>query len=283
MSKDGRIPAATRPRGVDTGRVDPRWLPLVEDYATLLTGALAQVCPSVLGLRVDDIEQEARSKVWQCLRERKPDNPAASIGRVSARAAIDAVRRARARRNERVPPHAPDATPADPQLRRAVQAQDDVRRALDLMSPRRRRAVALDLQGFTPDEIALLSDVAAGRARRMVEYGHGRLRERLGAHAPGTAWHPDEVASLFRSGTAHAGGCPPAETLARAMTGDLTGAPARAAADHLAGCLECCQDAQALRPLAPWTERASAVVGAPPPRPTPALAARLRRLAFGWW
>jgi RNA polymerase sigma factor (sigma-70 family) len=283
MSKEAHFPAPSR-RSVDTGRVDPRWLPLVEDYAALLASELARACPPAFGLRVDDIEQEARSKVWQALRERGSDNPAASVGRVAARAAIDGVRRARARRKERLPPYSSDATPVDPQARRAVVVQDDIRRALGLMSSRRRRAVALDLQGFTPEEIARLQGMAPARARRLVEYGRGRIQERLDARSWDTVWNADDIASLFRSGTASAGGCPPAETLARAIAGDLGGAPAAAAVDHLAGCAECCQDAQAVRPLMPWIERASAIVGATARPQAPPLRARLRRLAFGsWW
>ena len=280
MSKEAHFPASSRPRSVETGRVDPRWLPLVEDYAALVAGELAHACPPVFGLRLDDIEQEARSKVWQALREKGSDNPAASVGRVAARAAIDGVRRARARRNERLSPYAPDATPVDPQARRTVVVLDDIRRALGLMSSRRRRTVALDLQGFTAEEIARLQDVAVPRVRRMLEYGRGRIQERLDARTWGTVWHADEIASLFRSATAGAGGCPPGETLARAITGDLSGGPAAAAAEHLAGCAECCQDAQAVRPLVAWIERASAVVGAPARRPSPPLTERLRRFAF---
>ncbi|MET0552070.1 MAG: hypothetical protein ABW221_03470 [Vicinamibacteria bacterium] len=284
MSKEAHFPAASRPRSVDTGRVDPRWLPLVEDYASLVSGELVRACPPVFGLAVDDIEQEARSKVWQALREKGTDNPASAVGRVAARAAIDAVRRARARRKERLSPYAADATPVDPQARRTVVILDDIRRALGLMSARRRRAVALDLQGFLPEEIARLQDVTPARVRRMLEYGRGRIQERLDARAWGHVWHADEIASLFRSGTASAGGCPPAETLARAITGDLAGAPAAAACDHMSGCAECCQDAQAVRPLVPWIECATAIVGAPARPPAPPLRARLRRLAFGsWW
>jgi RNA polymerase sigma factor (sigma-70 family) len=285
MSKDGRSSAASRPRGVDTGRVDPRWLPLVDDYAALLQAELGRVCPAVYGLRVDDIEQEARSKVWQSLREKRVDNPAASVARVAARAAIDAVRRARARRKERLAPQASDATATDPEARRSVVVLEDVRRALAVMAARRRRAVALDLQGFAPEEIARILDVAVPRARRMLEYGRGRIQERIDARSWTSVWHTDELASLFRTATASGGGCPPAETLVRAMTGDLSGAPASAVADHLAACAECCQDTQALRPVLPWSERATAIAAAAPVRPeAPPLAARLRRFAFrSWW
>jgi RNA polymerase sigma factor (sigma-70 family) len=284
MPKDVRSSAAVRARAHDTGRVDPRWLPLVEDYALLLQDELTRVCPQVFGLRVDDIEQEARSKLWQSLREKRTDDPAAAPARVAARAVIDAVRRARARRKERLPAQSAEATPVDPQTRRALLVLEDIHRVLGTLSARGRLALALDLQGFTPSEIAELLDVAAPRARRLLEQGRLRIHRQVDARSWSTVWHADEIAWAFRSGTANGGGCPPAETLARAMAGDLVRAPALAVADHLAACAECCQDAQALRPLRPWLERATAVAGAPVRPASPALHARLRRFAFrSWW
>ena len=284
MSKDVRSSAAARPRTHDTGRVDPRWLPLVEDYALLLQAELTRVCPEVYGLRVEDIEQEARSRLWQALREKRSDDPAASPSRVAARAVIDAVRRARARRKEKLPAQAADATPIDSQTRRALLVLEDIHRVLGTLSARGRLALALDLQGFTPAEISELLGVAAPRARRLLEQGRLRIHRQVDARSWSTVWHADEIAWAFRSGTANGGGCPPAETLARAMAGDLGRAPALAVADHLAGCAECCQDAQALRPLRPWIERAATVADAPARPASPALHARLRRLAFrSWW
>lgn len=284
MSKDLRSSAAARPRTHDTGRVDPRWLPLVEEYALLLQGELARVCPQVYGLRVEDIEQEARSKLWQALREKRSDDPAAAPARVAARAVIDAVRRARARRRERLPAQSAEATPVDPQTRRALLVLDDIHRVLGTLSARGRLALALDLQGFTPAEIAELLGVAAPRARRLLEQGRVRIHRQVDARSWSTVWHADEIAWAFRSGTANGGGCPPAETLARATGGDLGRAPALAVAEHLATCAECCQDAQALRPLRPWIDRAASIAGAPARPASPALHARLRRLAFRpWW
>jgi RNA polymerase sigma factor (sigma-70 family) len=284
MSKDVRLAPAARPRTHDTGRVDPRWLPLVEDYALLLSGELTRVCPPVYGLRVEDIEQEARSKLWQALREKRTDDPAASPSRVAARAVIDAVRRARARRKERLPAQGADATPVDRDTRRALLVLGDIHRVLSALPARGRLALALDLQGFTPAEIGELLDVAAPRARKLLEQGRLRIHRQVDARSWSTVWHADEVAWVFRSGTANGGGCPPAETLARAMAGDLGRTPVLAVAEHLSACAECCQDAQALRPLRSWLERAATVAGAPARPATPALHARLRRFAFrSWW
>jgi RNA polymerase sigma factor (sigma-70 family) len=284
MSKDVRTSAAARPRTHDTGRVDPRWLPLVEDYALLVRAELARACPQVYGLRLEDIEQEARSKLWQALREKRSDDPAASPSRVAARAVIDAVRRARARRKERLPAHGSDVTPVDPQTRRALLVLEDIHRVLGTLSSRGRLALALDLQGFTPAEISELLGVAAPRARRLLEQGRLRIHRQVDARSWSTVWHADEIAWVFRSGTANGGGCPPAETLARALAGDLGRASALAVADHLAACAECCQDAQALRPLRPWIPRAAAVADAPALPAPPAFHARLRRFAFrSWW
>ncbi len=80
-------------------------------------------------------------------------------------------------------------------------------------------------------------------------------------------WTDEEVRQLFREASTGIGGCPPAETLARAMAGSLPRDEAEAVADHLAECADCAEDAQALRNLESWAERAT-LEGATPGRPT---------------
>ena len=80
-------------------------------------------------------------------------------------------------------------------------------------------------------------------------------------------WTDEEVRQLFREASTGIGGCPPAETLARAMSGSLPRDEAEAVADHLAECADCAEDAQALRNLESWAERAT-LEGATPGRPT---------------
>jgi hypothetical protein len=70
-------------------------------------------------------------------------------------------------------------------------------------------------------------------------------------------WTDEEVRELVRGSSTGIGGCPPAETLARAMAGALPRDEAEAMADHLAECADCAEDAQALRNLESWAERAT--------------------------
>jgi hypothetical protein len=86
-------------------------------------------------------------------------------------------------------------------------------------------------------------------------------------------WTDEEVRQLFREASTGIGGCPPAETLARAVSGSLPREEAEAVADHLAECADCAEDAQALRNLESWAERAT-LEGATPRRPTREVAAR---------
>lgn len=80
-------------------------------------------------------------------------------------------------------------------------------------------------------------------------------------------WTDQEVSDVVREASRGFGGCPPAETLARAMSGDLPRDKAALVADHLAECAECAEDAQALRSLESWAERAT-IDGATPSRRT---------------
>ena len=80
-------------------------------------------------------------------------------------------------------------------------------------------------------------------------------------------WTDEEVRQLVRETSVGIGGCPPAETLARAMAGDLPRDKAEAVVDHLAECVDCAEDAQAVRNLESWAGRA-ALEGASPGRQT---------------
>jgi len=80
-------------------------------------------------------------------------------------------------------------------------------------------------------------------------------------------WTDEEVRQLVRESSTGMGGCPPAETLARAMGGDLPRDKAEAVADHLAECADCAEDAQAVRNLESWAGRAT-LEGASPRRQT---------------
>jgi hypothetical protein len=86
-------------------------------------------------------------------------------------------------------------------------------------------------------------------------------------------WTDEDVGQLVRESGKGIGGCPPAETLARAMSGDLPRDESEAVADHLAECADCAEDVQVLRSLESWAGRA-ALEGASPGRRTREIATR---------
>src|SRR5262245_41141974 len=81
--------------------VEARWRALVEEYGRFLRRTVVRLCPRNMGLDFDDIEQEARVRLWHALRnEREITNPASYLYRIAATATIDAIRRVKARREE---------------------------------------------------------------------------------------------------------------------------------------------------------------------------------------
>jgi RNA polymerase sigma-70 factor (ECF subfamily) len=189
VQKDAR-PAAQSPDRPEIASVDARWQSLVEQYAGLLRATISRVCPRQLGLQVDDIEQEARLKLWRALKsERTVESAASFVFQAAARATIDAIRRARARREEQEGPHGttgaaqgwevvdPQASPAQQAERARVLAL--VRQCLPRLKPERRRALALHLQGFTTDEIGRLLGWTEPRARNLVFRGLRQLGDAL--------------------------------------------------------------------------------------------------------
>lgn len=189
LQKDVR-PAGSPSPGPEVASVDARWQSLVEQYAGLLRATISRVCPRQLGLQVEDIEQEARLKLWRALKsERTIESPASYVFKTAARATIDAIRRARARREEQLGPPAetggshgwevvdPQASPERQAERALVLAK--VRECLGRLNDDRRRALALHLQGFTTEEIGRLLGWTEPRARNLVYRGLKQLRDVL--------------------------------------------------------------------------------------------------------
>src|SRR5262249_14441852 len=86
------------PEDDSTGDVDARLNQLLAKYRSFLRSTILRFCPSVLGVTVDEIEQEALIRLWRALaQERAILDPASYLYRIAATAAIDAVRRVRVR------------------------------------------------------------------------------------------------------------------------------------------------------------------------------------------
>jgi RNA polymerase sigma-70 factor (ECF subfamily) len=170
---------------------EERWRALVEEYGRFLRRTIIRLCPRYLGLDFDDIEQEARLRLWQALRnEREITNPASYLYRIAATATIDAIRRVKARREEPLEaPREGDSLPEEPlDVASATHTVEDTERrhllhqiegALCRLSESRRRAVGFHLQGYTTAEIGALLDWSEPKARNLVYRGLAELRERL--------------------------------------------------------------------------------------------------------
>lgn len=174
--------------------LESRYEKLLEQYAALLRAVISRHCPSRLGIDITDVEQEARIRVWRTLaREKELTDPPSYILRIAVTAAIDAVRRVLARREEPIPgPDCGESETArelpgmisDPNAGpEAAAARSElmmkIRTALSTLPVNRRRAVQLHLQGLTLGEIAHLTGWTAGKARNLVYRGLADLRETL--------------------------------------------------------------------------------------------------------
>jgi RNA polymerase sigma-70 factor, ECF subfamily len=163
---------------------------VLEEYGRFLRSAIARICPRDMGLQFDDVEQEARLKLWRALESKRPIEDLASyIYKVAACATIDAIRRVKARREEPLEPGpAAGEAPRQEEVRRSEEAERtlDRRRLLEKvegvlarLDDRRRTVVRLYLQGFTTTEMAALLGSTEPAARNLLHRARQELRERL--------------------------------------------------------------------------------------------------------
>jgi len=178
----GRTDFAT-PRDAGADRVE-RYL---VEIAPLLRRVVAKVCPSSLGIDADEIEQEVRIRLWRVLSDERNITIGASyVYRTAATAAIDAVRRVRARREESLEAERIDSGPTNPStglggVARRAELKQVLQRGIERLAADRRRAVRLHLQGLTTEEIARALDWTEPKARNIVYRGLADLRRALRA------------------------------------------------------------------------------------------------------
>src|SRR5918998_4398754 len=95
---------ADDPGGDRARRVrDARLQELLSRYGDLLRRTIAKVCPQTMGLSVEEIEQDARVRLWSALKgERDIVHPVSYVYKVAVSAALRAIRRAKARREDQL-------------------------------------------------------------------------------------------------------------------------------------------------------------------------------------
>jgi RNA polymerase sigma factor (sigma-70 family) len=171
---------------------------ILEKYGAFLRQTITRVCPKDLGIQFDDIEQEARLRLWRALEaEREINFHGSYIYRIVVSVTINAIRRAKARREEQlrlagdyededVGEVKPIVLTASAENSPETQAEREellrkVEEAIASLPEGRRLAVGLHLKGMTTDEIADLMEWSEPKARNLVYRGLKELRGKLRA------------------------------------------------------------------------------------------------------
>ncbi len=164
----------------------------LDEHAATVQGAVDRVCPRQMGIRREELEQEVRLRLWKTLEnEREITDPASFINRVALTAAIDAVRRIKARREEPLNNEAgeernaageradPSPAASPEEVARGRETWRKLKAALTRLPESRKHPVKLHLQGFTSDEIGRLLGFTEAKARNLVYRGLDDLKREL--------------------------------------------------------------------------------------------------------
>jgi len=160
---------------------------LLADYAVKVRVLIDGHGLGQYGIDPADVEQEVRIRLWKALeRDRNAAFHTSYIQRVVLTTVIDAIRAASARPAEPLPDAVEEAgtafmePSAGPERNaRASQNFDRIVACMAELPERRRRAVALHLQGFSLREIGEFSGTSEEAARKLLDRGMEILRERL--------------------------------------------------------------------------------------------------------
>jgi RNA polymerase sigma-70 factor (ECF subfamily) len=176
-----------------TVEIEERFNLVVEEFGVLLRRAIVRFCPRDKGLQFDDIEQEARMRLWRALQdEREVTNYASYLYRIAATATIDAMRRVQARHEEQLEILVEQRTdegemmllPAPvkdspERLAESREAVDRVMSAVAKLPDAQRRAVGMYLQGMTSQDVADLMEWSEPKSRNLIYRGLQELRKSL--------------------------------------------------------------------------------------------------------
>ena len=157
---------------------------LVCRYAHLIRSVVVRVAGQENPAILDDVEQQVLVSLWKAAGgEQTILHPSSYIYRAAVRETVR-VLRAERRRKEREDGAALEATSrmANPEeLAASRELGIQVGRALESLSPERRRAVKAHLAGFSVGEIMEMFDWTYNRARNLVARGMADLRRELRA------------------------------------------------------------------------------------------------------
>jgi RNA polymerase sigma factor (sigma-70 family) len=169
---------------------------ILEKSGAFLRQTIARICPKDLGIQFDDIEQDARLRLWRAIEaERQINFHWSYIYRIVVSVTINAIRRAKAKGEEQLrlagDDEHEDAAEVKPIILAAgaenspeTQAEREellgkVEEAMARLPESRRLAVGLHLKGMTTDEIVDLMGWSEPKARNLVYRGLKDLRREL--------------------------------------------------------------------------------------------------------
>ena len=170
--------------------------PIADELSAALESALTRFAGLVRGIGrrhrlsdadVDEVMQEVRIRLWRSgATERTDALTVAYVYRTAVSAALDLLRRRRARRVELtddidtpaiatilVASHGADASAT------ATELAEQVARAVDTLAPARRPVVRMYLAGYSREEIATQLGWSEAKTRNLLYRGLADLRERL--------------------------------------------------------------------------------------------------------
>ncbi len=145
------------------------------------------------GSDVEDLLQEVRLRLWKALAsdEKILAAPASYVHRTAVSAALDVLRRRRARRETPARLSRPSGlaalgeAPAADRMLETVELQEQVGRAVEELIPARRSVVKMYLAGYGREEIADLLGWTEPKTRNLLYRGLADLRDKLTARGIG--------------------------------------------------------------------------------------------------
>ena len=174
--------------------------PALERLLEKFAGVVRRVCwrYHFTGAEVDELLQEVRIRLWHAhgSHERPQDAlaaiPASYLHRTALSAAVDLLRRRRARRTDQMvsiddEPDGLAGTTSGPETELAEsELAEQVERAVQSIQPSRRPVVRMHLMGHSREEIARVLGWSDSKVRNLLYRGLADVRERL--LAEGVRW-----------------------------------------------------------------------------------------------
>jgi RNA polymerase sigma factor (sigma-70 family) len=173
--------------------------PALERVLEKFAGIVRRVCwrYHFAGAEVDELMQEVRIRLWHAhgghegAGETLAAIPASYLHRTALSAAVDLLRRSRARRADRMipiddEPEGMAEAPGPEQALAESELAQQVERALQSIQPSRRPVVRMHLMGHPREEIARVLGWSESKTRNLLYRGLADVRERL--LAEGVQW-----------------------------------------------------------------------------------------------